>query len=91
MLQLQTKTSEGVESDLKGKIIEEVYCLVDAYPESSTKAGFTIQVFEMRDGTFIYAPPTEGNAEFYTAETLSEIYKNIEYLKKQNYIPITDE
>lgn len=91
MLKLQTKTSEGFDSNLKGKCIEEVYCLVDTYPESSDKSGFTVQVLETIGGDFIYFPPTGKDAELHVADTLYEVYETVEYLKNEGYIVGHDE
>ena len=85
MLKLQTKTSEGFDSNLKGKCIEEVYCLVDTYPESSDKSGFTVQVLETSGGDFIYFPPTK-NPDLYVDDTLYDVYETVESLKNEGYI-----
>jgi len=86
MLKLQTKTSEGFDSNLKGKCIEEVYCLVDTYSESSRETGFTVQVLETKGGEFIFFPPIGRNAELHIVDTLYEVYETVEYLKNEGYI-----
>lgn len=86
MLRIQTKTREGVDSNLKGKTIEEVYSVVDSYPESSRKAGFTVQVLETDSGQFAFFPPTEGSAELHVANTLRDVFETLEYFKNEDYI-----
>lgn len=82
MLQLQTKASEGVGLSVEGRKIEKVYCLNDTYPESSDNVGFTVQVFELDDGTFMFFPPVESKtAEYYTADSLSDVYDEIRDLR----------